>query len=188
METLPFNCDCFQSFSSADTRPDSTSMLLRMCFLRTKIPSEIFPHTLHRASMLQNVIKSLRRAIFMEMFKNINSNFHKNNNPRFHLSFIPFIPRLQWKVHLPSSKFKFILWPMLQFRCCRAAVSCEWMRFLSSRRKKPKAITYEYFMKGQRFEKRVVFMRIVANAGEQQNSAIKILVPLLAALVSAIIR
>lgn len=43
------------------------------------------------ASMLQNVIKSLRRGIFMEMTENINSNFHENNNPRFHLSFIPFI-------------------------------------------------------------------------------------------------
>lgn len=64
-------------------------------------------------------------------------------------------------------------------------LSCEWMRFLSSR-KQPEAITYEYFMKGkgQRFERRVVFMRIVA----KQNSAIKILVPLLAGLVSAIIR
>jgi hypothetical protein len=61
----------------------------RICFLLTKIPFEIFPRM--RASMLQNVIKSLKREIFMAMVKNINSNFPRNNNPRFHLSFAPFI-------------------------------------------------------------------------------------------------
>jgi hypothetical protein len=56
---------------------------------------------------------------------------------------------------LSHEKFKFILWPMLQFH---SAFSCEWMRFLSSQqaseKKKKRRVhevstsTYEYFMNG----------------------------------------
>jgi hypothetical protein len=35
--------------------------------------------------------QELKAKIFMKMAKNINSNFPRNNNPRFHLSFVPFI-------------------------------------------------------------------------------------------------
>lgn len=98
----------------------------------------------------------------MEMFEKINSNFRKNNNPRFHLSFIPFIPsgagcceQISAGSALSHEKFKFILWPKLQFH---SAFSCEWMRFLSSQAQKKaernesmaaSSGTYEYFMNGK---------------------------------------
>lgn len=84
-----------------------------MCFASYENPIWNISSYMKGASMLQNVIKSLRRAKFMEMFKSINSNFHKNNNPRFHLSFIPFIPGLSGKYFFSAENLN-----SFYGRCC----------------------------------------------------------------------